>query len=232
MTKVSSKNISSEQYFITATDTDAGKTYFAQILVKAFTLRNKAVAVYKPISAGCDEVNGELINGDAKALVEVANVGQTIRQVNPIAFKEAIAPHIAANKHNAKITLADINTGFDALAKHQADITITEGAGGWRLPLGNNVFLSQFVQHQQLKVILVVNMKLGCLNHAILTYESIKADGLTCVGWVANCQQPMEYLAENLSELKAMIAAPCLGVLNYQPDINQAVDNIDLSVLA
>lgn len=221
--------------FITATDTDAGKTYVAQALVQAFIANNIAnknskVAVYKPISAGCDLVNNVLINEDAKLLLAQSNCGQTIQQVNPIAFQPAIAPHIAAAQENTKITLAEIAQGYKKVTELNPDVLICEGAGGWRLPLGNGKFLSQFVQATKQKVILVVNMKLGCLNHAVLSYETIIADGLKCVGWIANNQENMPYLAENLAELSAILPIPKLAELNYNPDIANAASKIDLSV--
>lgn len=221
--------------FITATDTDAGKTYVAQALVQALLSASKVnntnnkVAVYKPISAGCDLVNNILVNEDAKLLLAQSNCGQTIQQVNPIAFQKPIAPHIAAAQENTEITLNEIENGYKKIIELNADVLICEGAGGWRLPLGNGKFLSEFVQATKQQVILVVNMKLGCLNHAVLTYESIIADGLQCIGWVANNQENMPYLAENLTELSAILPIPKLAELNYDPDIVSAASKIDLS---
>ncbi|NQY34957.1 MAG: dethiobiotin synthase [Alteromonadaceae bacterium] len=216
-------------FFITATDTDAGKTYFARILVRALVNRNKKVAVYKPISAGCQLVDGVLINEDAQYLTVEANCGQTIAQVNPVAFLEPIAPHIAANINNTLISLKDIELNFQQLLNFSPDITITEGAGGWRLPLGSGLYLSDFVKAIKAKVILVVNMKLGCLNHAILSYEAIIADGLECVGWVANCQKEMPFSSENISELENLLPIPKLATLNFEVDIDKAAKLIDLS---
>ncbi len=216
-------------FFITATDTDAGKTYFARIFVRALVNRNKKVAVYKPISAGCQLVDGVLINEDAQYLTVEANCGQTIAQVNPVAFLEPIAPHIAANINNTLISLKDIELNFQQLLNFSPDITITEGAGGWRLPLGSGLYLSDFVKAIKAKVILVVNMKLGCLNHAILSYEAIIADGLECVGWVANCQKEMPFSSENISELENLLPIPKLATLNFEVDIDKAAKLIDLS---
>ena len=214
-------------YFITATDTDAGKTYFSRVLVNALKKQNFQVAVYKPIAAGCYLQNGQLVNEDALLLQQASNAGQTYPEINPIAFAEPIAPHIAAKLTGQPINTDIIMSGFQQL---NADINIIEGAGGWRLPLGNGVFFSDLVKQMKIPVILVVNMKLGCLNHAVLTYQSILNDGLTCAGWVANCQQSdMPYLNENINELKSLIAAPCLAVLGYESDINQV--QIDTGVL-
>lgn len=215
--------------FITATDTDAGKTYVAQALVNALVAEKNKVAVYKPISAGCEMVNGTLINEDAKLLLQQSNCQQLIEQVNPIAFAPAIAPHIAAEKEQREITLADIEQGYNQISMIEPDIIVCEGAGGWRLPLGKGKFLSKFVQATQQQVILVVNMKLGCLNHAVLTYQSIISDGLQCVGWVANCQEDMPYLAENIAELTTLLPMPKLAQLDFEPDIRKAALKIDLS---
>lgn len=209
--------------FITATDTDAGKTYIATAIVRQLVAKGKKVAVYKPISAGCEQIKGELINEDAALLLAASNAGQGYHEVNPIKFKEAIAPHIAAKLHNKAIDEDLILAGFYALA---GDINIVEGAGGWRLPLGNGRFLSDFVKQSQCHVLLVVNMKLGCLNHAVLTYQSIIADGLTCLGWIANNQENMPYLNENIAELASLISAPLLAVVNPKQelaDISQAL---------
>jgi len=217
--------------FITATDTDAGKTYAAQALAHAFVSNNKKVAVYKPISAGCARVNNDLVNEDALLLLKQANCQQTISQVNPIAFEQAIAPHIAAAKLQQTINLADIQQGYDDISALAADVVICEGAGGWRLPLGQGQFLSAFVQTSKQDVVLVVNMKLGCLNHAVLTYQSIIADGLNCLGWIANCPENMPYLAENITELSALLPIPKLAELPFELDISKAAMNIDISLL-
>lgn len=205
--------------FITATDTDAGKTYVAVELTKSLVNLQKKVAVYKPISAGCDEVSGQLINEDAKLLLNASNCKQSYAEVNPIAFKEPMAPHIAAKLCNQTIDADVILNHFNHMS---GDINIVEGAGGWRLPLGNGQFLSDLAVKMQTQVILVVNMKLGCLNHAVLTYQSILSDGLNCIGWIANNQENMPFLAENIEELKQLIDAPCLGQIN----INDSLDNV------
>ncbi|MDO7084852.1 dethiobiotin synthase [Pseudocolwellia sp. AS88] len=219
------------KFFITATDTDAGKTFVATALVKALVNTGKTVAVYKPISAGCEVIDGELINEDAFLLQQVANSNQSISNVNPIAYEEPIAPHIAAAKSNQSITVEDVLQHYTNVTSLNADITLTEGAGGWRLPLGNGKYLSEFVQQSEQKVILVVNMKLGCLNHAILTYESILSDGLECVGWVANTFEGMNYLEENITELMSLIKAPMIARLNNEISTDIAATKFDLSLL-
>lgn len=254
--------------FITATDTDAGKTFVSCALVHALTnlvpntvtntlaTKSLKVAAFKPISAGCELVAGELINEDAKLLSQFANSNQSITDINPIAFAEPIAPHIAAKKQNRPISVAEINDHYQQVITLNADITLVEGAGGWRLPLGplasqatespSQQFLSDFVKANNLEVILIVNMKLGCLNHALLTYQAIKADGLECIGWIANCAagEVMNNLSENIVELTQLLPIPNIAQLDFIDDvdeqgnvvtfadkINVAANNIDLSVL-
>lgn len=220
-----------KKIFITATDTDAGKTHIGCAIIRKLVKQGKKVQVFKPISAGCELIDGKLINADAAKLLSYSNCQQTIEQVNPVAFAEPIAPHIAAENNRVEISLEDITQAHRKMCLTDAEITITEGAGGWRLPVGNGKFLSEFVQQTEQQVILVVNMKLGCLNHAILTYEAIKNDGVTCIGWVANVQQSMPYLNENLNELFSQFAMPLLGVVGNEPNIDSVAQLLDLSTL-
>jgi len=217
--------------FITATDTDAGKTYAAQALVHALVTSEKKVAVFKPISAGCERVNGNLVNDDALLLLKQSNCQQTIADVNPIAFELAIAPHIAAAQQQQVISLADIAQNYEKIVALAPDVIVCEGAGGWRLPLGHGTFLSEFAQASDQNVVLVVNMKLGCLNHAVLTYQSIVADGLTCIGWIANYPESMPFLAENLHELTALLPIPKIAEFAFESDISEAAKKIDITVL-
>ena len=210
--------------FITATDTDAGKTFFAQLLVKSLIKQGKKVAVYKPVSAGCAIENNQLINEDAFLLQRQSNCGQMLTEVNPIAFELPIAPHIAAKKLNKIITLKQIMQGYHKVCSHKADYIICEGAGGWRLPLGQGKFLSEFVQQSKQQVLLVVNIKLGCLNHAVLTYESIIADNIDCIAWVANITDKNASsmrVTENIQALTELLPIPLLTQLNYHHDQTQ-----------
>ncbi len=234
--------------FITATDTDAGKTFVACALTQALINTGKKVAVYKPIAAGCQLVGDQLVNEDAQLLSEVANCQQSISDVNPITFEDPIAPHIAASNENIKISIDEISQAFGKVTSLKADINITEGAGGWRLPIyvdnkveGKHIFLSDFAQETKQDVILVVNMKLGCLNHALLSYQAIIADGLNCVAWVANnaSKQPMPCLNENIVSLEQLLPIPKIAQLKFfhdqsmslQDKINAAANKIDLTFL-
>ncbi|XQW86883.1 dethiobiotin synthase [Thalassotalea piscium] len=220
-----------KQYFITATDTDAGKTHFSCAFIRALVKSGKSVAAYKPVSAGCYWEDGQLINEDARLLLNESNCGQTIKQVNPIAFEAPIAPHIAAKKANINLSVNDCVIAYQQIVNIAPDIIVTEGAGGWRLPLGNHEFLSSFAVKTNQQVIMIVNMKLGCLNHALLTYEAIKNDQLNCIGWIANCQTTMSYLAENIDELTSILPSPLLAIFNENEEIESAANKINLSLL-
>ncbi len=212
-----------KKIFITATDTDAGKTFVCAALAQALVMNKQSVSVFKPISAGCEVENNQLINGDAKLLSQVANCKQSISNINPIAFKEPIAPHIAALEEGVALTFDEVAKGLDELHAYQPDLLLMEGAGGWRLPLtvGDEYtptyYLSDVVKTLKMDVILVVGMRLGCLNHALLTAEAIRADGLTIKGWVANdITGNMTRYQENLHSLKAMLPEPLLAEIPYQ----------------
>jgi len=210
-----------KNYFITATDTDAGKTFVACALTQALINAGKKVAAYKPVAAGCQQVDNLLINEDAALLSEFANCGQNISEINPIALVEAIAPHIAAARVNRELSLNEITQGFAQVLSLKADINLTEGAGGWRLPLNvklsKPIFLSDFAINTKQEVILVVNMKLGCLNHALLSYQAIIADGLNCVAWVANSanESEMSNLDENIASLEQLLPIPKIAQLSF-----------------
>jgi dethiobiotin synthetase len=203
------------------------------------------VSAYKPVAAGCQRIEEKLINDDAKLLSQFANCQQKINEINPIALIEPIAPHIAASRIKRELTLEEINSGYVNVLSLKADINITEGAGGWRLPLNLNLvkpsFLSDFVVSTKQDVVLVVNMKLGCLNHALLTYQAIIADGLNCVAWVANSasQEQMLNLDENIKSLEHLLPIPKIAQLSFYHDpvmslhekIHDAAKQIDCSVL-
>lgn len=233
-----------KKLFITATDTDAGKTFVSCAIIESLKQQSKQIAVFKPISAGCDLVDGVLVNEDAKFLHEHANCQQSINEINPIAFKQPIAPHIAAQSAGCQITLESISEHFQQVKQRAADYVLVEGAGGWRLPIGfkngDGQFLSDFVATEALPVILIVNMKLGCLNHALLTLQSIKQSGTECLGWIANCadDNTMDNLEENIEALQVLLQLPMIAhipyfdsKLSYKEKIAQASALIDTSHL-
>ena len=209
-------------FFITGTDTDVGKTICCKALLQAANKQNLSTLAYKPIAAGCEITEAGLRNDDALVLQENSSVAVPYQAVNPIAFQLPIAPHIAADLENKPISIDVISQGLHNLQQKNADLLIVEGAGGWRLPLNDKQMLSGWVVAQKLPVILVVGMKLGCLNHAVLSYETILNDGLNVVGWIANQLQPdMPYYQENLQLLNGKIAAPMIAEIPYSSNVNE-----------
>jgi dethiobiotin synthetase len=209
-------------FFVTGTDTDVGKTISCKALLQAANKHKLTTLAYKPIAAGCELTADGLRNEDALILQKNSSIAVSYDALNPISFAQPIAPHIAAEVENRPIQSHLITQGFQALQKLNADLLIIEGAGGWRLPLNDKEMLSDWVIAQNLAVILVVGMKLGCLNHAILTYETIINDGLTVVGWIANqVQAEMPFYEHNLQLLSTKIKAPMIAEIPFLNNINQ-----------
>ena len=202
-----------QAYFVTGTDTGVGKTSFALAWIRALQQRGLKVAAMKPIAAGLEWIEGRWINEDVLALSAATDIKMDWQTMNPYAFKPAIAPHIAAAQEGVTIELDKIGSAYAALAA-QADVVVVEGAGGFRVPLSDKLNMSDLVQALDLPVILVVGMRLGCLNHALLTTEAITHRGLKWAGWVANILAPdMPALEENIATLQATLPAPYLGRL-------------------
>lgn len=205
-------------FFITGTDTDVGKTVATKLLLQTVNKFEKSTLGIKPISAGCENTQGGLRNEDALILQSASGIQTDYQTINPIAFVEPIAPHIAANNHGAQINLHDLQNHLDQVRELKPSNLFIEGAGGWRLPLDNKGhYYSDYALQNQMKVILVVGMKLGCLNHAILTHQSILHDGLECVGWVANqLSSDMPFYKENIETLQNHLSCPMLAEVPYQ----------------
>jgi dethiobiotin synthetase len=199
--------------FVTGTDTGVGKTRVAVALIHALRAQGLRVAAMKPVSAG--HKLGEL-NEDVVALLQAANVAADLRDVNPYAFAEPIAAHIAAQQAGVRIELDTIAAAFARLAA-AADVVVVEGAGGWRVPLNEREDMADLAQRLALPVVLVVGLRLGCLNHALLTAESIAQRKLRWAGWVGNHIEPkMACQTENIATLNARLPGPCLGIHSYQ----------------
>ncbi|CEN55444.1 dethiobiotin synthase [Candidatus Methylopumilus turicensis] len=198
-------------YFITGTDTDVGKTYVAAALVRHFVHQGLQAVGMKPVAAGAEMVNGRLLNSDVTALIKASNVDADLALMNPYVFAPAIAPHIAAEQVSMTVSLDDIQQAFDAL-QAKADVVVVEGAGGFRVPINRQETMADLAVKLNLPVIMVVGVRLGCINHALMTAGSIGAAGLNLVGWVANRLDPnMPAIEENIATLKAMIKAPCIA---------------------
>jgi dethiobiotin synthetase len=201
--------------FVTGTDTGCGKTEISLGLMAALQATGANVLGMKPIASGCTPGPDGLRNDDAVRLRAQGSSEAPYGLVNPYAFARPIAPHIAAGEAGVEIRLPTIEQTYRTLAG-EADQVIVEGVGGWRVPLGPKLFVSDIPKALGLPVILVVGMRLGCINHALLTVESIQGTGGVLVGWVANQLDPrMLSLDANLATLAALIDAPCLGVLPW-----------------
>ncbi|HZJ95065.1 MAG TPA: dethiobiotin synthase [Thiopseudomonas sp.] len=208
-----------QAYFITGTDTDAGKTSVAAGLLYAAQQRQLSTLAMKPVASGCEQTAQGLRNSDALALLAQSSVQLPYAQVNPYAFAPAIAPHIAAQEAGVELSVADLQRAAQVVLQQQADFTLIEGAGGWRVPISNTAFLSDLAIALKLPVILVVGIKLGCINHALLTAQAIQSDGLELAGWIANVIDPnCARLEDNLATLQQLMPAPCLAKVPYLPD--------------
>ena len=207
-------------FFVTGTDTNVGKTLVAAGLLVAANQRGLTTVALKPVAAGCEKTEFGLRNADALLLQSVATQKLDYEQINPYALEAAIAPHIAAQLEKRSLT-ADRISGFCRGALSSANFMLVEGAGGWRVPLNPRETLADVAKNLNLPVILVVGVRLGCINHALLTFEAIVRDGLAVAGWVANCVDPeMPVLQENIDSLKARLPIPCLGVVPFLSDVS------------
>ncbi|KPC36209.1 ATP-dependent dethiobiotin synthetase BioD [Pseudomonas syringae pv. cilantro] len=199
-------------YFITGTDTDAGKTTVAAGLLHAARLAGLSTAAGKPVASGCGMTSEGLRNSDALALQAECSVELAYDEVNPLALEPAIAPHLAAREAGVVLTVDSLLQPMRHMLAKQADFTLIEGAGGWRVPLAGQSYLSDLAIALKLPVILVVGVRLGCINHAVLTAEAIARDGLHLAGWVANViDGETSRLEENLATLIERLPAACLG---------------------
>ena len=204
-------------WFITGTDTGVGKTRIAASLCYALAGRGISVAAMKPVASGCSVTAEGLRNDDALTLLAAMNVRARYSDVNPYAFAPAIAPHIAAQEAGVGIDFDVLDRAFERL-RMQSQAMIVEGAGGWLAPLDATRGFADLAAHWQMDVILVVGMRLGCLNHALLTAESIERRGLRLCGWVANAIDPgFERPADNIASLQSRLRAPCLGNFCFEP---------------
>jgi len=218
-------------YFVTGTDTDVGKTLISCALLHGFAAAGKRVVGMKPVAAGCDEQDH---NDDAQRLRAASNVLASYGQVNPYCFTQAAAPHLAARFAGVRINLERIVTSCREL-EAQADVVIVEGVGGFCVPLNDEQDSADLAKLLNLPVILVVGMRLGCLNHALLTVQAIAASGLTLAGWVANgVDGQMMMLDENIVALRQRIDAPLLGIVPYHqsaPDACKIAEYLDIAAL-
>lgn len=201
--------------FIAGTDTGIGKSVVSATLLAALNAGGHRVVGMKPIASGCRQTPQGLRNEDAELLIAHSAGAPGYAQVNPCALPEAIAPHLAARHAGVEIRLDPIDTAFAALSTNY-DFVVVEGVGGWMVPLSATLMQADLVRALRLPVILVIGLKLGCLNHAQLSARAIADDGCDLIGWIGNRVDPsMDCIEENLATLRERLPVPCLGVLPY-----------------
>jgi len=219
-------------YFITGTDTDCGKTVVTLGLMQRFQSEGFSVAGMKPVASGSEWTSAGLRNGDAMQILKQSTIQAEYGWVNPYAFEPAIAPHLAAQKSGCEIDIRVIEERCFKLSQ-TADKVLVEGVGGWHVPLSDHSLLGDLAAALAMPVIMVVGMRLGCINHSLLTRDAIKASGCRLVGWVANTVDPtMREFEGNLQTLKQRLAEPLLGVVPNLQRINpqQVAKHLQLPV--
>jgi dethiobiotin synthetase len=205
--------MTSPGYFITGTDTGVGKTVVTLGLMQYLQAQGRTVIAMKPVASGCESTPAGLRNDDAVQLQQQASLALDYALVNPYAFEPAIAPHIAASQAGIRIDNDTILAAYRQLAA-QADCVLVEGVGGWLVPMNRHETLADLARGLGLDVIMVVAIRLGCLNHALLTADAITAAGCRLAGWVANLQSPgTEFAEENISALTSRLSRPLLGII-------------------
>jgi len=218
-------------FFITGTDTDCGKTLVSRGFMHLCKQQKMTTTGMKPVaSGGMEQAGGYLQNSDALAIQSLCTNQTPYHLINPYCFEPPVAPHLAAGMSGTQIELPVIQKAYDELAEHN-ECMLVEGVGGWRVPLNNELDIAGLCRALQLPVVLVVGMKLGCINHALLTARAILSDGAPLLGWVANCLDPeMLLLEENMATLQQNIPAPLLGTIPFlsQIDLNLVAGKLTL----
>ena len=213
----------SKGLFITGTDTGCGKTEVTLGLMQALQNRGERAVGMKPVASGAEQSPEGLRNEDALSIQAQASLELAYERVNPFAYEPPIAPHLAAESAGRPIDLSRIAEEYRHLAG-MADRVIVEGVGGWSVPLDASRTVADLARHLELPVILVVGMRLGCINHALLTQAAIRQSGAKLVGWVANqVESQMASLEGNLETLRERLAAPCIGVVPWMDEKSPAV---------
>lgn len=208
--------------FVAGTDTGVGKTLVAAALLRAASDSGLRCAGVKPVAAGCEQRDGQWVNEDALLLQAAASLPLDYREVNPVALVPAIAPHIAAAQAGLVLDAAMLAAAVGRVRAREPELLVVEGAGGWLVPLSASETMADLAACLGLPVVLVVGLRLGCLNHALLTARAIAATGLPLAGWVGNTlDADMPVREENLATLRTLLPAPCLGVI---PDLGPGAD--------
>ena len=209
--------------FITGTDTGIGKTYASMALLHALRGAGLRAVGMKPVASGCMATAEGLRNEDALALQSASSGSPDYADVNPLAYAAAVSPHLAAAAEGRRVELAPVQAAYARLAA-RADMVVVEGVGGWLAPLSDTLVAGDLARVLGLPVILVVGLRLGCLNHALLSARAIAADGCTLLGWIGNRIDPAMLEPErNLDTLRTRLPAPCLGVIAHDATAAAAV---------
>lgn len=204
-------------FFVTGTDTDAGKTWATLALMAHFKAQNLSVLGMKPVASGCEKINGEWQNSDALAIQKNGSFEVDYQIINPFAYELPISPHLAGKENPANFDV--IFKNFQTL-QNLADVLIVEGAGGWYAPLNEAETIADLAKKLNLPIILVVGIRLGCINHALLTAEAIQNAGLNCVGWLAVCNNENFACVDlTIQSLEQRLIAPLLGVFSYNETV-------------
>lgn len=212
-----------KNFFITGTDTGVGKTTVSVALLRAFQKQGHTTAAMKPLATGCVLQNGLWVSEDNQQLQAAATAKQTSEYASPFYFGPPTAPSLAATFSGVALTAKKITNYIqDTLKTISCDVVLIEGVGGWQVPLNEHETMADVVSQLDFPVILVAGLRLGCINHALLTYKAIQAKGLSCVGWVANRIDPsMLYVEETIETIKKNLPVSCLGVLPYRSQVIQ-----------
>ncbi|HET6805350.1 MAG TPA: dethiobiotin synthase [Frateuria sp.] len=217
--------------FVAGTDTGIGKTHAACTLIHALRAHGLEACGMKPVASGCLETPDGRRNEDGLALQAAGSRALAYASINPIALREPLSPHLAARLEGVAVDMAPLQAAFDRLRlSHQ--MVVVEGVGGWMVPLAPGLLASAIPQQWRLPVVLVVGLRLGCLNHALLSARAILADGCRLAGWIGNRIDPaMVAVEDNLETLRGMLPAPCLGVLPYGLAPADAAARLDVTPL-
>ena len=218
--------------FIAGTDTGIGKTHASCALLHALRAAGRDAVGMKPVASGCIDAGEGLRNEDALALQAAGPAGVAYGVINPVTLRAPLSPHLAAARDGVTIRMAALTAAFEQLQARYAPVVV-EGVGGWLVPLAPELMASQIARDWRLPVILVVGLRLGCLNHALLSARAIVDDGCQLLGWIGNRIDPqMDAVEENLATLRMLLPAPCLGVLPHGVPPEQAAAALQAAVSA
>ena len=219
----------SEIYFIAGTNTGIGKTYCTLGLLKAFQLQKNIAIAMKPLATGAEIRDGQRCNEDALLLQQQSSLQLAYEVINPYLYSAPLSPHIAARMENQFLNVSNICDKIEKFLQLPADVYLLEGVGGWHVPINENHTMADVVLKLNAKVILVVGMELGCINHAILTQRAMQMMQLSLVGWVANCHKNNSLISkEIISTITHWIKAPCIGAVPFNENVS---DYVDLNLL-